>query len=66
MTKLVGPIYRPGQTVPASGQYGVCDVRGSYLGHEATCTRGEPFPPVRPALHEYGWRLRDLTQHGRL
>ena len=60
---LKGSIYRPGQTVPESGQYGVCDVSGAYLHREATCTRGEKFPPTRPATREYGWRLRDLTVH---
>jgi hypothetical protein len=63
MAGLIGPIYRPGQTVPRSGQYGVCDRLGIYLGREATCTRGEPFPPTRPGTAEYGWRLRDLTVH---
>jgi hypothetical protein len=62
---LIGPIYRPGQTVPQSGQYGVCDSSGHYLGREATCTKGEPFPPVRAGTREYGWRLSDLTTHVR-
>ena len=63
MSGLTGPIYRPGQTVPQSGQYGVCNSAGSYLGREATCTKGEPFPPTRAGTSEYGWRLRDLTIH---
>lgn len=62
---LTGAIYRPGQTVPRSGQYGVCDRSGYYLGREATCTRGEPFPPVRAGTREYGWRLSDVTIHSR-
>jgi hypothetical protein len=62
---LTGPIYRPGQIVPKSGQYGVCDRSGYYLGREATCTRGEPFPPVRAGTREYGWRLSDVTIHYR-
>jgi hypothetical protein len=63
MSGLRGPIYRPGQIVPQSGQYGVCNIHGDYLGREATCTRGEHFPPTRQGTSEYGWRLRDLTVH---
>ena len=36
---------------------------GGYLGREATCTRGERFPPTRQGTREHGWRLRDLTVH---
>jgi hypothetical protein len=39
---LTGPIFRPGQTVPQSGQYGVCNSSGYDLGREATCTRVRP------------------------
>jgi len=60
-----GTIFRPGQRCPQSGQYGVVDVYGSFLGREATVTRGEPFPPVNRALGEYGWLLRDATIHRR-
>jgi hypothetical protein len=63
MSRLTGPIFRPGQIVPRSAQYGVCDALGMYLGREATCVRGEPFPPMRHGTLEYGWRLRDLTVH---
>lgn len=62
---LTGPIYRPGQTVPRSGQYGVCNVHGAYLGREETGVKGRQFPPVRHGTAEYGWRLRDLTVHRR-
>jgi hypothetical protein len=62
---LQGPIHRPGEIVQVSGQYGVCDVYGKYLDREATCTRGERFPPTRPRTREHGWRLRDRTVHTR-
>jgi hypothetical protein len=62
---LKGPIHRPGEIVQTSGQYGVCSSSGTYLGREATCTRGERFPPTRPGTREYGWRLRDRTVHSR-
>ena len=63
MASQKGPIYRPGEFGPRSGQYGVCDVYGEYLGREATCVQGERFPPVRAGTREYGWRLRDVTVH---
>jgi hypothetical protein len=52
------PIYRPGETVPASGQYAVVDRNGRYLGVEVTCVRGEPFPPTS-SINQYGYVLRD-------
>jgi hypothetical protein len=62
---VTGPIYRPGQIVPRSAQYGVCNVAGTYLGREETGVKGRVFPPVRHGTAEYGWRLRDLTVHRR-
>lgn len=59
---LRGPIYRPGDTVPQSGQYGVVDRQREYLGREVTCVRREPFPPTRTS-REYGYVLRDATAH---
>jgi len=58
-----GPTYRPGQIVPNSGQYGVVNRVGTYLGREATLVRGKVFPPVAHLRGEFGWRLRDLTVH---
>jgi hypothetical protein len=65
MPGLTGPIYRPGEVVPRSGQYGSCDRYGTYQGREVTCVRGERFPPTRAGTAEYGYRLRDLTVHSR-
>lgn len=56
-------IYRPGQTVLTSGQYGVVNSGGRYLGREVTCVRGETFPPVNRLAGEYGFVLRDATRH---
>lgn len=56
------PIYRPGQIVPTSGQYGVVDVYGRYLGRQVTCVRGEKFPPTRTP-REHGYVLQDTTVH---
>lgn len=50
-------IYKPGQRCPVSGQYGVVNSAGSYLGREVTCGKGEPFPPLR-GYPEHGYRLR--------
>ncbi len=55
-------IYRPGQIVPVSGQYGVVDVYGSYLGRQITSVRGEKFPPTHTA-REHGYVLQDTTVH---
>lgn len=58
MTK---PNYRPGQEVPASGQYPVLGPRGGDEGREVTLVRGEPFPPTpRPGM---GYGTPDRTKH---
>nr|WP_156941993.1 YjzC family protein [Mesorhizobium sp. LNHC220B00] len=38
--------YRPGQTAPRSGQYGIIGTRGGNTGQERTVTKGEPLPPT--------------------
>lgn len=58
---MSGRIYRPGEIVPVSGQYGAVNVYGNYTGREVTCVKGEPFPPTR--VGEAGYRLRDRTTH---
>lgn len=55
-------IYRPGETVPTSGQYSVVDASGRSCGREITSVRGEPFPPTRTA-REFGYVLVDATVH---
>ena len=37
--------YKAGQTVPQSGIYGVYNAGGKKT-NEATCVKGEPFPPT--------------------
>ena len=56
-------IYRPGEIVPVSGQYGAVTVWGSWTGREVTCVRGERFPPTYHP--EAGYKLRDATIHRR-
>ena len=58
-------IYRPGQTVPVSGQYAVVTASGQSVGREVTCVRGESFPPTRHGTSEYGYVLVDATTHAR-
>lgn len=48
------PQYRPGQTVPVSGQYPVLGPRGGRTGDEVTSVRGEPFPPTPKPGMGYG------------
>jgi hypothetical protein len=54
-------IYRAGEIVPISGQYGAVNVYGNYTGREVTCVKGERFPPTRAG--EAGYVLRDTTTH---
>jgi hypothetical protein len=56
-------IYKPGQIVPTSGQYGAVTASGTYVGREVTCVKGEHFPPTRAG--ETGYVLRDTTTHRR-
>lgn len=37
--------YRPGQSAPISGQYGVLGPRGGSTGTEITAIQGKPLPP---------------------
>lgn len=45
--------YKPGQRVPASGQYPILAPDGHDTGAERTCVKGEPFPPI-PKGFTYG------------
>lgn len=56
-------VHRPGEIVPVSGQYGVVDRYGSYMGRQITAVKYERFPPTRAATREYGYVLADVTQH---
>lgn len=38
--------FKPGQTAPASGQYGIVGPRGGGTGVERTVVRGETLPPT--------------------
>lgn len=54
-------IFKPGQTAPRSGQYGLLGPRGGQTGAERTVTKGEPLPPTpRPGM---GYKLVDATKH---
>lgn len=55
-------IYEPGEIVPVSGQYGIVNRYGQYLGAEITCVQGHRFPPTRVA-GAHGYVLRDRTVH---
>lgn len=37
---------KPGETAPASGQYGVRGPRGGETGKEVTVSKGETLPPT--------------------
>lgn len=45
--------YRPGQRVPASGDYRACGPRGGWTAEVKTLRAGDPFPPtIAPGM---GW-----------
>ena len=52
--------FKPGQSVPTSGQWGVVGPRGGNTGQEVTSSKGEPFPPTQKAGSTY--RLNDKTK----
>lgn len=53
--------YKPGQTVPTSGQYGVNGPRGGDTGREITGVKGKTFPPTSKPGQSYD--LNDKTKH---
>ena len=53
--------YKPGMTVPKSGQYAMYGPRGGDKGVEVTSVKGEPFPPtLAPGCY---YMLADATKH---
>ncbi len=53
--------FKPGQTAPRSGQYGIVGTRGGDTGQERTVVRGETMPPTPKAGQ--GYRLVDPTKN---
>ncbi|OGH18006.1 MAG: hypothetical protein A3C22_01855 [Candidatus Levybacteria bacterium RIFCSPHIGHO2_02_FULL_37_10] len=53
--------YKPGETVPKSGQAEIIGSRGGKTGNERTVTRGEHFPPTPRQGQEY--IIVDPTKH---
>ena len=53
--------FKPGQKVPASGQYEVTGPHGASRGREVTSVEGEPFPPTQHKGDRYV--LADRTKH---
>lgn len=54
--------FKPGQSAPRSGQYGLIGPRGGQTGTERTVVRGEPLPPTPKAGMTY--ILTDPTKNG--
>ncbi|TAY85040.1 YjzC family protein (plasmid) [Rhizobium ruizarguesonis] len=54
--------FKPGQTAPRSGQYGILGTRGGNTGQERTVTRGEPLPPTPKSGQTY--KMVDPTKNG--
>ena len=57
----MGKSYKPGQTAPRSGQYGIIGPRGGETGKERTVTKGEPLPPT--PKRGQGYKLVDPTKN---
>lgn len=53
-------IFKPGHTVPTSGQYEIYGPRGGKTGQEVTAVKGEPFPPTQKKNQKY--KLVDKTK----
>lgn len=45
--------YKPGETAPVFGQYGIVGPRGGHTGIERTVTKGEPFPPTKQSGQKF-------------
>lgn len=58
----MGNSYKPGETAPASGQYGIFGPRGGNTGTERTVVKGEPLPPTPMAGQRY--IMVDPTKNG--
>jgi len=55
--------FKPGQTVPKSGQYEKIGPRGGKTGKEITGVKSKTFPPaVQPGIT---YHLADKTKHKR-
>ncbi|MDR7856068.1 YjzC family protein [Tissierella sp.] len=52
---------KPGQKVPASGQYEVVGPRGGKTGKEVTSVKGESLPPTQKPGQKYN--LVDPTKN---
>lgn len=55
--------FKPGQTVPKSGQYEKIGPRGGNTGKEITGVKGKTFPPGTQSGITY--ELSDKTKHKR-
>ncbi|MBI4121907.1 MAG: hypothetical protein HY461_01100 [Parcubacteria group bacterium] len=53
--------FKPGQTVPRSGQYEIIGPRGGKTGEERTGVKGKTLPPTPSAGSTY--KLVDPTKH---
>jgi hypothetical protein len=55
-------VFKPGTRVKTSGLYQEIDTKGSPIDRDqATCTKGEPFPPTNAKGHR--WVLVEKTPH---
>lgn len=63
MAASTGDVFKPGQTVEASGVYTVVHDRNHLQSHDVTCVYGKPFPPCRGCGSSVRFRAKCLAQH---
>jgi len=63
MAATVGQIFKPGDTVQASGIYKVIHDPKHAGEHEVTCVYGKKFPPCKGCGHHPRFVLQRAAQH---
>lgn len=61
MSRVKGPVHKPGEKAPVSGQYGIVGPRGAKTGTEVTVAKGETLPPTPQPGQSFV--LVDKTKH---
>jgi len=56
-------LFKPGDTVEASGVYTVMHDKYHLQNHDVTCVFGKPFPPCRGCGQRVRFRAKCLAQH---
>ena len=63
MSASVGQLFKPGDTVDASGIYTVIHDHNHHQPHDVTCVYGKTFPPCRGCGRGVEFRAKYLAEH---